>query len=114
MAGKVCMVMALIMIGCVLQACNGANVDESQPTQDPKFDCFRTCSIACGKQNKPCYDECLTKCGLPQRLPRPTTSSSPSSTAWSDLIQFVICVFIAKDVIYLFFFSMKIKWDFKW
>ncbi|KAL0642851.1 hypothetical protein Bca4012_041141 [Brassica carinata] len=73
MAGKVCMVMALIMIGCVLQACNGANVDESQPTQDS-----RTCSIACGKQNKPCYDECLTKCGLPQR---PATPSSPSTTA---------------------------------
>ncbi|XP_009111706.1 uncharacterized protein LOC103837130 [Brassica rapa] len=78
MAGKMCMVMALIMMGCVLQACNGANVDESQPTEDSKLVCFRTCSIACGKQNKPCYDECLTKCGLPQR---PATPSSPSTTA---------------------------------
>ncbi|KAF8099359.1 hypothetical protein N665_0245s0037 [Sinapis alba] len=81
MAGKVCMLMALIMIGCVLQACNGANVDESKTAQDSKFDCFKTCSIACGKQNKPCYDECLTKCGLPQRPSKPATSSSPSTTA---------------------------------
>ncbi|KAG2316606.1 hypothetical protein Bca52824_019728 [Brassica carinata] len=75
MAGKVCMVMAMIMIGCVLQACNGANVDASNPTQNSKMVCFETCSVACGKQNEPCYQECLTKCGLPQR------PSTPSSTA---------------------------------
>ncbi|XP_018455413.1 uncharacterized protein LOC108826534 [Raphanus sativus] len=80
MAGKVCMMMALIMIGCVLQACNGANVDEAKP-QDSRVVCFTACSIACGKQNKPCYDGCLTKCGLPQRPSKPTTSSAPSTTA---------------------------------
>ncbi|KAG2316607.1 hypothetical protein Bca52824_019729 [Brassica carinata] len=78
MAGKVCMVMALIMIGCVLQACNGADVDESRSTLITRLVCFTPCSIACGKQNKPCYDKCLTKCGLPQR---PSTPTSPSTTA---------------------------------
>ncbi|CDY66724.1 BnaC02g48420D [Brassica napus] len=77
MAGKVYMVMALIMMGFVLQACNGMNVD---PTEDSRFFCFRVCSIRCGKQNKPCYQECLPKCGLPRRLAKPTSPSSPSST----------------------------------
>ncbi|CAH8330136.1 unnamed protein product [Eruca vesicaria subsp. sativa] len=77
MAGKVCMVMALVMMACVLQACNA---DEGKTTQNPKFECFRNCSIECGKQNKPCYQDCLTICGLPQRPSKPTTSSSPSST----------------------------------
>ncbi|CAH8388576.1 unnamed protein product [Eruca vesicaria subsp. sativa] len=72
MAGKVCMLMALIMIGCVLQACNGANAGESNPTENSKMVCFKTCSIACGKENKPCHQECLTKCGLPKK---------PSTTA---------------------------------
>ncbi|CAF1920990.1 unnamed protein product [Brassica oleracea var. botrytis] len=86
MAGKVYMVMAIIMMGFVLQACNGMNVDvddgdDIKPTQDSRFFCFRVCSINCGKQNKPCYQECLPKCGLPRRLAKPTTSpSSPSST----------------------------------
>ncbi|KAH0851021.1 hypothetical protein HID58_095088 [Brassica napus] len=86
MAGKVYMVMALIMMGFVLQACNGMNVDvddgdDIKPTEDSRFFCFRVCSIRCGKQNKPCYQECLPKCGLPRRLAKPTTSpSSPSST----------------------------------
>ncbi|KAF8105417.1 hypothetical protein N665_0157s0008 [Sinapis alba] len=76
MAGKVYVVMALVMIACVLQA---GNANESKPTQNPKLECFRKCSIECGKQNKPCYQDCLTICGLPQRPPTPTTSSSPSS-----------------------------------
>ncbi|ESQ32169.1 hypothetical protein EUTSA_v10005216mg [Eutrema salsugineum] len=80
MAGKVYMMMALIMMGCVLQACNGTSVGESKGTQDRRFDCFRDCSVSCGKQNKPCYQDCLTKCGLPQRPPRPTPSSSSPST----------------------------------
>ncbi|KAF2598634.1 hypothetical protein F2Q68_00008571 [Brassica cretica] len=84
------MVMAIIMMGFVLQACNGMNVDvddgdDIKPTQDSRFFCFRVCSIVCsincGKQNKPCYQKCLPKCGLPRRLAKPTTSpSSPSST----------------------------------
>ncbi|XP_033140497.1 uncharacterized protein LOC117131806 [Brassica rapa] len=87
MAGKVYMVMALIIMGFVLQACNGMNVDvddgdDIKPTEDSRFFCFRVCSIRCGKQNKPCYQECLPKCGLPRRLAKPTTTSpsSPSST----------------------------------
>ncbi|CAN7004165.1 unnamed protein product [Brassica oleracea var. botrytis] len=85
MTGKVYMVMALIMIGFVLQACNGMKPDvydgeDSKPTQDSRFFCFRNCSISCGKQNKPCYEDCLPKCGLPRRHAKPTTSSSPSST----------------------------------
>ncbi|KAF8099360.1 hypothetical protein N665_0245s0038 [Sinapis alba] len=75
MAGKVCMVMALIMIGCVLQACNGANVDESNPTQNSKLVCYRTCCVACGKQNQPCYQECSTKCGVPQQPSAPSTTA---------------------------------------
>ncbi|KAH0855549.1 hypothetical protein HID58_007915 [Brassica napus] len=56
MAGKVYMVMALIMMGFVLQACNGMNVDvddgdDIKPTEDSRFFCFRVCSIRCGKQN---------------------------------------------------------------
>ncbi|CAL9231668.1 unnamed protein product [Arabidopsis halleri] len=81
MTGNVCkmmMLMALIMMACGLQACNGTNVDESKT--DPRFECFKNCSISCGKQNKPCYQDCLTKCGLPQRPSRSTPSSS-STTA---------------------------------
>ncbi|KFK26861.1 hypothetical protein AALP_AA8G303400 [Arabis alpina] len=83
MAGNMCKVMlmiTMIMMGCSLQACNGMNVDESHPMQNPKFDCFRNCSINCGKDNKPCYQDCLTKCGIPQWHSRPTPSPSPSST----------------------------------
>ncbi|KAH0855552.1 hypothetical protein HID58_007908 [Brassica napus] len=85
MAGRWYMVMALIMMGFVLQACNGMNVDvddgdDIKPTEDSRF-FASVCSIRCGKQNKPCYQKCLPKCGLPRRLAKPTTSpSSPSST----------------------------------
>ncbi|CAH8382058.1 unnamed protein product [Eruca vesicaria subsp. sativa] len=84
MAGKVYMVMALIIMGFALQACNGLKPDaddgeDSKPTQDSRFFCFRICSIRCGKQNKPCYQDCLPKCGLPRRFAKPTTSPSPSS-----------------------------------
>lgn len=75
MAGKACMVMALIMMACVFQACNATDVDGNN--LDQKLDCFKSCSIDCGKQNKPCYDECLTKCGLPKRdhaKPSPSTA----------------------------------------
>ncbi|AED93562.1 Putative membrane lipoprotein [Arabidopsis thaliana] len=75
---KMMMLMALIMMTCGLQACNATNVDESKP--DPKLECFKNCSISCGKQNQPCYEVCLTKCGLPKR-PSTSTPSSSSTTA---------------------------------
>ncbi|KAF8095670.1 hypothetical protein N665_0326s0012 [Sinapis alba] len=86
MAGKVYMVMALIIMVFVFQACNGMNApapddgEDSKPTQDSRFVCFRNCSISCGIHNKPCYQDCLPKCGLPRRHAKPTTSPSPSST----------------------------------
>ncbi|CAH8382074.1 unnamed protein product [Eruca vesicaria subsp. sativa] len=85
MAGKVYMVMALIIMGLVLQACNGLKPDandgdDRKPTQDSRFFCFRNCSISCGIHNKPCYEDCLPKCHLPSRHAKPRTSPSPSST----------------------------------
>ncbi|EOA19326.1 hypothetical protein CARUB_v10003355mg [Capsella rubella] len=76
---KMMMMMALVMMACGLQACNGMkNVGETISAMEPKLECFKTCSISCGIQNKPCYQNCLTKCGLPQQ---PTKPSSPSTTA---------------------------------
>ncbi|XP_010455000.1 PREDICTED: uncharacterized protein LOC104771130 [Camelina sativa] len=76
--GKMMMVMALVMMACCLQACNGMKVDETMPAaaMASKLECFKTCSISCGKQNKPCYQDCLTKCGVPQF---PSKPSSPST-----------------------------------
>ncbi|CAN7025084.1 unnamed protein product [Brassica rapa subsp. trilocularis] len=77
MAGKVYMVMALVLMACVLQACDA---HDRKPTPNPKFECFGKCSIGCGKQNKPCFQDCLTKCGLPQRARDFQRLTAPSST----------------------------------
>ncbi|XP_010495519.1 PREDICTED: uncharacterized protein LOC104772626 [Camelina sativa] len=75
---KMMMMLVLIMIGCGFQACNGMNVDGSKLTPaDSSFVCFRNCSISCGIHNEPCYEDCLTKCNLPQWDFRSTPSSPP-------------------------------------
>ncbi|KAG7610468.1 hypothetical protein ISN44_As05g024760, partial [Arabidopsis suecica] len=83
---KTIMMIALIMIGCGLQACNGMNVDKSKPTMFNRFTCFRRCSITCSVDQSldktPCYKKCLNKCGLVlDSKPKPTSSSSSSSSS---------------------------------
>ncbi|CAL9231667.1 unnamed protein product [Arabidopsis halleri] len=85
---KMMMMVALIMTGCGLQACNGMNVGKSNPTMFKGFACFRRCSITCSvnqnqnqNQNKNrCYKKCLKKCGLVW-VSKPKSSSSPPPTS---------------------------------
>ncbi|XP_019086848.1 PREDICTED: uncharacterized protein LOC109127061 [Camelina sativa] len=73
MAGKMCMmvmVMALILMGCRLTACDGMASNETKKDQLSKV-CYKNCMTKCGQDNYQCQDLCFGVCDPNKRPPAP-------------------------------------------
>ncbi|AED97050.2 hypothetical protein ISN44_As05g053640 [Arabidopsis suecica] len=83
MAGKMCMMVmvmvALIMIGCPLKACNGMASHETIKEHLWKL-CYKNCMIKCGKDNYQCQDHCFAVCDPDQRPPSPPSLNNKGKT----------------------------------